>query len=120
MQRRESVTSDPRKALSRCLAWAGKRVGKQAEVTLKLAQPLHMSQEACVCPVLASQCHLPEAAGDLGWGRRGGCSPQPLKAHWPVFSVLGSEPDLSLQQRCFLQLSTGVKVDPAGTELTPG
>jgi hypothetical protein len=76
MQRRESVTSDPRKVLSRCL---GREEGGQAgtEVTLKLAQPLHMPQEApactplvssalCVHPILAPQWHLPGTAEDLG------------------------------------------------------
>lgn len=74
MQRGESVTSDPRKALSRCL---GQEEAGQAgtAVTLKLAQPLHMPQEAtastCLpqlgipCPGV-SRLYLPGAAGDLG------------------------------------------------------
>lgn len=53
--REESVTSDPRKALSRCL---GQEKAGQAgtAVTLKLAQPLHMPQEATASTCLPQLC----------------------------------------------------------------
>lgn len=53
--REESVTSDPRKALSRCL---GQEKAGQAgtAVTLKLAQPLHMPQEAAASTCLPQLC----------------------------------------------------------------
>lgn len=121
MQRRESVTSDPRKALSRCL---GQEEGGQAgtTVTLKLAQPLHMPQEA------TASTRLPQLyMGTLSWlpsftclGQLGiwGLLPSTLEQqrHWSVFSVLLNEPDPSINKDAFCslgELSTGVKVDPS-------
>lgn len=72
MQRGESVTSDPRKALSRCL---GQEKSGQAgtAVTLKLAQPLHMPQEAA-----PSTCRLPELCMcTLSWHPGLTCLEQP-------------------------------------------
>lgn len=125
MQRGESVVSDPRKALSRCL---GQEEAGQAgtAVTLKLAQP--------PAPAPGGHClHMPASAptpcsGILAspawssWGS-GHCSPQPLNPHWSVFSFLLSEPDLSFGKDalcCYGVPSSGMKADSTGTKLSAG
>lgn len=87
MQRGESVPSDPRKALSRCLD--EEEAGQAGTaVTLKLAQPLHMPQEAtppCVC--LRARTPCPGILASPAWGSWDlGTAPlQALSPHWFYF-----------------------------------
>lgn len=88
MQRGESVPSDPRKALSRCLDQEEAGQAGTA-VTLKLAQPLHMPQEAIPAQVCLRACtSCPGILASPAWSSWGSghCSPPTLKPSLVLFS----------------------------------